>query len=75
MVTEETNAQWFDILEANKRISNSEMRKILRTIVANKDARKKKIFMDDVEKDTKQEFPMEEVDFRKLTIESIEEAI
>lgn len=66
----EESAQWFDILEANKRISESGMSKSLRTVAANKQTTKKKaVFSELDEPGDNDDFSMEEIDFNRLAKE------
>ena len=62
----EATAEWFDILEANKRISNSGMSKILRTVTANKNCIKKKKLQEFDKKDADSDENMESIDLVDL---------
>ena len=63
---EESMAEWFDILEANKRINNSGMSKILRTVAANKNTIKKKKIQDFSQKKLDSTENMESIDLVEL---------
>lgn len=61
----EESAMWFDILEANKRINNSGMSKMLRTVPAKKNFCQKKVtVITDSE-----EISMQDIDFARMTKE------
>lgn len=60
-------AEWFDILEANKRINNSGMSKSLRTVAVNKNMEKKNKKAETEPSD--EEFSMDEMDLVKLARE------
>lgn len=67
----EESATWFDILEANKRINNSKMKKTLRTVEANKKSMKEKQISEEYDVVESGEFDMDSIDFYRLARELV----
>lgn len=66
---DEASAQWFDILEANKRINNSGMSTVLRTVAVNRSVIKEYSYSAGQTDDENQEFCMEELNLVRLAKE------
>lgn len=73
-VKDQTTAQWFDILEANRRITSSGMSNVLRTVKADKKIVKKKdamksIHIENLQLDEEVELSIDDMDLQQLAQE------
>lgn len=73
-VKDQTTAQWFDILEANRRITSSGMSNMLRTVKADKKMMKKKdatkpVHIENLQLDEEVELSIDDIDLQQLAQE------